>query len=64
MNIEQVVKDMTNEEHIKLLKLVVENRIQYTENRNGVFVNYSRLPEEHQKIIKEFIANTLSIENN
>ena len=53
--LEELCKKCTKTQHIEMLKIVVENGMKFSENRNGVFINYSTLSPEHQSILKEYL---------
>ena len=53
--LEDLCKKCTKTQHIEMLRIVVENGMRFTENKNGVFINYSTLSPEHQSILKEYL---------
>jgi stage III sporulation protein SpoIIIAA len=59
MDIEKIIKNLTKLQHFRIVLLAVEHKIKLTENRNGFFINYSRLTEEQKKIILDFVENEL-----
>lgn len=38
--LEELCKKCTKTQHIEMLRIVVENGMRFTENKNGVFINY------------------------
>jgi hypothetical protein len=57
MDLEERLKGMSKDQHIRILQLVVNNDMEYTTNKNGVFINYNLLTVEQQEILNEFILN-------
>ena len=55
LDLETLCKKCTKTQHIEMLKIVVENGMKFSENKNGVFINYSILPPEHQSLLKEYL---------
>ena len=53
--LEELCKKCTKTQHIEMLRIVVENGMRFTENKNGVFINYSTLSPEHQSLLKEYL---------
>jgi hypothetical protein len=42
---------------LKLFKIIFDNKIVYTQNLNGVFINLNQLSDEHFNLIKNFLYN-------
>jgi len=42
---------------LKLFKIIFDNKIVYTQNSNGVFINLNQLSDEHFNLIKNFLYN-------
>lgn len=42
---------------LKLFKIILENKIVYTQNSNGIFINLNQLSDEHINLIKNFLYN-------
>jgi hypothetical protein len=57
MDLEEKLKGLTKDQHIRILQVVVENDMDYTTNKNGIFINYTILKDKHKKIIEKFILN-------
>ena len=53
--LEELCKKCTKTQHIEMLKIVVENCMRFTENKNGIFINYSTQSPEHQLLLKEYL---------
>ena len=53
--LEDLCRKCNKQQHIEMLRIVVENGMRFTENKNGVFINYSTLSPEHQSILKEYL---------
>ena len=53
--LEELCKKCTKTQHIEMLRIVVENCMKFSENKNGVFVNYSTQLPEHQILLKEYL---------
>tara|TARA_B100001123_G_C14615213_1_gene751487 strand:- start:136 stop:423 length:288 start_codon:yes stop_codon:yes gene_type:complete len=52
-NLKQKIEALDNIHHKKILKILIENKIKYSENRNGVFVNMNLFNLQIIKIINE-----------
>ena len=57
--LEELCKKCNKEQHIQLLKIIVENGLVFTENKNGIFVNYTNLAPTYKQLIKDYL-HTLS----
>ena len=55
--LEELCKKCTKTQHIEMLKIVVENGIRFSENKNGIFINYSTLSQEHQSLLKQYLQS-------
>ena len=53
--LEDICKRCSKEQHVEMLRIVVENCIRFSENKNGIFINYSTLSSEHQSLLKEYL---------
>jgi hypothetical protein len=42
---------------LKLFKIILDNKIVYTQNSNGIFINLNQLSDEHINLIKNFLYN-------
>ena len=51
--LKQKIEALDNIHHKKILKILIENKIKYSENRNGVFVNMNLFNLQIIKIINE-----------
>ena len=47
---------MSKIEHIQLFNIIKLNNIIYTENENGIFINFKFLTDKHITIINDFIS--------
>jgi hypothetical protein len=57
MNLEKLKQDiecLSKAKHIELLRILKENNIEYSENKNGVFFNLSELSPSVIKKIYDF----------
>jgi hypothetical protein len=55
-SIKQCIESMDKMHHIEILKILKKNpSIKLNENKSGVFINISFLPEETMSDIKEYI---------
>ena len=52
-NLKQKIEALDNIHHKKILKILIENKIKYSENRNGVFVIMNLFNLQIIKIINE-----------
>tara|TARA_Y100000310_G_C20612358_1_gene778701 strand:- start:1042 stop:1350 length:309 start_codon:yes stop_codon:yes gene_type:complete len=50
------IAKLTEIEHIEIFKIFDRDNINYTENRNGIFINISKTPNETLHKVKEFLA--------
>ena len=55
--LEDLCRKCSKEQHIEMLRIVVENCMKFSENKNGVFINYSTLSQEHQSLLKEYLQS-------
>ena len=53
--LEDLCRKCNKQQHIEMLRIVVENGMRFTENKNGVFINYSTLSPENQCLLKEYL---------
>ena len=49
------VKDLGNDEHIEIFKIIKRNKEKYTENVNGIFINLSALQPKTATDIRNFV---------
>jgi hypothetical protein len=42
---------------LQLYKIILDNKIIFTRNSNGIFINLNQIPEEHFNLIKNFLYN-------
>jgi hypothetical protein len=56
------INKMSKEHHIEIFKIISNNSIKYTENNNGIFINYNDLNEKCINDIENYIKYIL--ENN
>ena len=55
--LEDLCRKCSKEQHIEMLRIVVENGIRFSENKNGIFINYTTLKEEHQSLLKQYLQS-------
>ena len=53
--LEDLCRKCNKQQHIEMLRIVVENCMKFSENKNGVFINYSTLSPENQCLLKEYL---------
>ena len=56
------INKMSKQHHIEIFKIILNNSINYTENNNGIFINYNELSQKCVSDIKNYIKYIL--ENN
>jgi hypothetical protein len=42
---------------LQLYKIILDNKINFTRNSNGIFINLNQISEEHFNLIKNFLYN-------
>ena len=55
---------MSKDHHIKILEIMQENKISYSENKNGIFINMNNLKPEVIEKINDYINYTKCQETN
>mgnify|MGYP000212159478 CR=1 FL=1 len=56
------INKMSKEHHIEIFKIILKYSVNYTENNNGIFINYCELDKNCLNEIEKYI--TYIIENN
>ena len=56
------INKMSKQHHIEIFKIILNNSVNYTENNNGIFINYNDLSPECVSDIENYIKYIL--ENN
>jgi hypothetical protein len=51
----ELIKQCTKEEHIEIFKLCMEDRISYSENNNGIFINLNNMSDHSLHRIFDYI---------
>ena len=62
LNIKNKIITMSKNDHIEIFKLLKKNKIKYTENKNGIFINLTKIDNRILLNLKNFIE--FSIYNN
>jgi len=64
MNIKEIIENNINNliYHNNVVDFIKENNIEYTENKNGIFVNISIIDEEKLIKLNQCIINTINYE--
>jgi len=61
------IESLQENEHLEILKIINKSSIKYSENKNGIFVNMNRLPdniiEEIQSFLKFCKSNKMELHN-
>jgi hypothetical protein len=55
VNILNKIKKLNKDEHYEIFKIINKNNIKYTENSNGVFIDYNIIPEKVLMEIENFL---------
>lgn len=64
LNIKKTIENMSVKNHNEILKILLDNNCEYSENSNGTFINLSRVNKEIIELIKQHIDHINNIENN
>lgn len=49
------IERLEQHHHIEILRIITENKIKLSENKNGVFINMSFLPEQLIQLIEKYL---------
>ena len=63
-DLKKQIENMNKEHHIKILEIIQDNKISYSENKNGIFINLNNLKPEIIEKIKDYINYTKCQETN
>ena len=55
---------MDKEHHVKILEIIQDNKITYSENKNGIFINLNNMKPDVIEKIKDYINYTNCQETN
>lgn len=61
------IESLQENEHLEILKIINKSSIKYSENKNGIFVNMNRLPDNIIEEIQSFLnfckSNKMELHN-
>lgn len=63
-DLKKQIENMSKDHHIKILEIIQENKIQYSENKNGIFINMNNLQPDMIDKINDYINYTQCQETN
>ncbi|MAR51377.1 MAG: hypothetical protein CML42_09655 [Rhodobacteraceae bacterium] len=63
-DLKKQIENMSKDHHIKILEIMQENKISYSENKNGIFINMNNLKPEVIEKINDYINYTKCQETN
>lgn len=63
-DLKKQIENMNKEHHIKILEIIQDNKINYSENKNGIFINLNNLKPEIIEKITDYINYTKCQETN
>lgn len=59
------INNMSKEHHIEIFKIILNNSVNFTENNNGIFINYNDLSvkciSDIENYIKYILENNINI---
>uniref|UniRef100_A0A6C0CR04 NET domain-containing protein n=1 Tax=viral metagenome TaxID=1070528 RepID=A0A6C0CR04_9ZZZZ len=58
------IESMDKEHHVKILEIIQDNKITYSENKNGIFINLNNMKPDVIEKIKDYINYTNCQETN
>jgi len=61
LNLRNKITNMNRNDQIEILRLLRKNKIKYTENKNGIFINLTKLPNKMLLELQNFVD--FSIQN-
>ena len=54
----KMIDDLNNKKkYLQLFKIIVAQKIAYSQNSNGVFINLNAIPDEKLEIIYNFLSS-------
>ena len=56
INLRNTVENLDAIYHLEILQILKDNNVNYTENRNGIFINLTLLNQKTISIIKKYIS--------
>ena len=56
INLKKNIENIDQSHHIEIFRIFQENNINYSENRNGIFINMNNIPEEVLIKINKFLT--------
>jgi hypothetical protein len=63
-DLKKQIENMSKDHHIKILEIMQENKISYSENKNGIFINMNNLKPHVVEKINDYINYTKCQETN
>ena len=63
-DLKKQIENMSKDHQIKILEIIQENKILYSENKNGIFINMNNLKPDMIEKIKDYINYTQCQETN
>tara|TARA_B100001142_G_C14343285_1_gene658863 strand:- start:4169 stop:4480 length:312 start_codon:yes stop_codon:yes gene_type:complete len=63
-DLKKQIENMSKDHHIKILEIMQENKISYSENKNGIFINMNNLKPDVVEKINDYINYTKCQETN
>ena len=53
-----MIDDLKNKKlYLQLFKIILEQKIKYTQNNNGIFINLNNVPDDKLEIIYNFLLS-------
>ena len=53
--LDKIVSKLDKTHHLKILNIIMNNNIKYSENRNGIFINLNKVPDKVLTEIRNYI---------
>jgi hypothetical protein len=54
----KMIDDLKNKKlYLQLFKIILEQKIKYTQNNNGIFINLNNVPDDKLEIIYNFLLS-------
>ena len=63
-DLKKQIESMSKDHHIKILEIIQDNKISYSENKNGIFINMNNLKPNIIEKINDYINYTKCQETN
>ena len=63
-DLKKQIENMSKDHHVKILEIIQINKISYSENKNGIFINMNNLKPEIIEKINDYINYTTCQETN